>query len=229
MFESALALGGFSRDPRSVARFNSLFFVAAFALPLGGCLSGQTGSPDCVGPTECLCDTLYGGGNVLRVRVDSVEGDVLRATVTENVVGIYGSIPVAPGTRVAGTLGVEQPCAPEQRSSSLGGADLLVNFGFTGEPTNGHFVWAVPWSETLDFGADHLLTSDEAASVFASPEACLSRFPSSPPPPCNDTIEGGPCTVAQVRARPAFPSAALVSALLFGSVARRLIRRRSSA
>src|SRR5689334_19915675 len=65
--------------PRALALFACLAFV--------GCLSGQTGSPDCAGPTSCLCDALspWALNVLLRVRADSAGPDQLRATVVSVV------------------------------------------------------------------------------------------------------------------------------------------------
>lgn len=206
-------------------RITRLFALALLALflPLGGCLSGQTGSPDCVGPTECLCSTLYSGGNVLRVHVESSTTDKLTAVVDQDIASVYGAPPVAVGVRIGGSLGAEKPCAPGVSSAPPAGADLLVFFFHSSDPLDGSFVWAIPWAETLDFGAEHLLASSDL-DVLSSPEACLERFPYGPAPACEDTINAGPCTIARLNPQPTYPGSALVGIVLLGAFLRRLSR-----
>jgi len=202
-----------------------LVLTALAALAVGGCLSGQTGSPDCAGPTECLCSTLYSGGNVLRVHVESSAAGKLTAVVDQDIASIYGSPPVAAGVRIAGSLSVEKPCAPGATSATLVGADLLVFFFHSGDPSDGSFVWAIPWSDILDFGADHLLGSSEL-DVLSSPEACIERFPFGPAPACDDTHTVR-CSVAQLNPQPACPDSELLSVVFLGALLRRLTRLRN--
>jgi len=181
-------------------RFGSVILAIGFALscPLGGCLSGQTGSPDCVGPVSCICDPLYGAGTLLRVHVESVEARKLEAVVDEVFSTVYGASHVAAGDRVAGSLLAEQPCARDAAPTVQVGGELFVLYspGFTeGQAMllDGVFSWAVPWADTLAFGASTELSSTEI-SVLATPESCQERFPPTPAPPCNDTQTGLACS-----------------------------------
>jgi hypothetical protein len=204
-----------------VTRFLRLAWLVPVLL-LGGCISGQTGSPDCVGARECLCDTLYSGGNVLRVRVEGYADGVLDVTVTEDLANVYRASPVDAGARLAGSISHERPCAPGEVLAPLIGEERLVYVYNSVDPKDVHFVWAVPWSDTLDFGADHLLASTEVADVLASPEACVERFPPDPAPPCDDT--GGPCTIVRPRPPVSGESAAAAGVLLLASLLRRVSR-----
>jgi hypothetical protein len=109
------------------ASFAILLSACAAALGLGACSSGQTGSPDCMGPVWCICDPLYGGGTLLRVRAERFESGKLEAVVQE----IFESPGVAfsqlvEGDRVGGSLGGEQPCASGAASSIEVGSEQLV-------------------------------------------------------------------------------------------------------
>lgn len=97
------------------------------ALALGGCTSGQTGSPDCVGPTACLCDTLYTAGTLMRVHVDSSESGRLVAAV-DSVFWTVGSDVtwIEVGDRVGGVLTGQQPCRDEAVAPPARESDLLV-------------------------------------------------------------------------------------------------------
>lgn len=99
--------------------------VALGALPLGGCLSGQTGSPDCPGADSCVCGTLYGGGALLRVRGETATEGHLVAVVEEVLGSLYGETDVRVGERVGGYVGGHKPCAL-QETAPLEGAELFV-------------------------------------------------------------------------------------------------------
>jgi len=184
-------------------RFAWLALALGFALscPLGGCLSGQTGSPDCVGPESCICDPLYGAGTLLRVHVERIEAGRLEAVVDEVFTSFYGvASETVVGDHVAGSLLAEQPCAPGAPSTLQVGSELFVLYSpghEQGSPRllDGVFSWAVPWAETLSFGGSTELSSSEL-SVLETPESCHERFPSAPAPPCNDTQTGMACSAA---------------------------------
>jgi hypothetical protein len=184
-------------------RFAWLALALGFALscPLGGCLSGQTGSPECVGPVSCLCDPLYSAGTLLRVHVERVEAGKLEAVVDEVFPSHYGDNGVVAGDRVAGSVTAEQPCAQDAAPNAQVGGELFVLFspGYPPEGgatlLDGVFSWAIPWAETLSFGGSFELASVEVA-VLSSPESCRERFPPAPAPPCNDTQTGMACSAA---------------------------------
>jgi len=158
-------------------------------IALGGCLSGQTGSPDCVGPQSCVCDPLYGAGNQLRVRVESLRDGRLRAEVVEVLKREPGGVELAPGDRIEGSLGLAQPCSPEAPLAASEGAELFVLFspGAGDAPLlDGYFAEAIAWTDPLAFGAMHELPLSEL-SVLESNASCLERFPAEPAPPCHDT------------------------------------------
>lgn len=101
--------------------------VGLFALTAAAaCLSGQTGSPDCPGPQSCVCDPLYAGGVLLRVRGEAPnEPGRLSALVEEAFESPYGFTGVGAGERVGGALLQGKPCALEALGE-LAGAELLV-------------------------------------------------------------------------------------------------------
>src|SRR5262245_47148827 len=164
---------------------------ALCALALGGCLSGQTGSPDCVGPTSCLCDPLYGTGTLLRVHGESAQDGKLIAVVDQVFATIYGTpSEVQVGDRVGGSVIAEKPCALAYTAQTLVNAELFVLY-FAGSADDrsaalldGAFSFVVPWGDELDFGGSHRLPSSEV-NVLTGPESCLQRFPASPAPPCD--------------------------------------------
>jgi hypothetical protein len=174
----------------------------ALAVALSGCLSGQTGSPDCFGAMSCICDPLYGGGTLLRVHAERVESGKLEAVVDEVFASIYGDgSSVAVGDRVGGSMLAEQPCAPDTAPAAQAGAELFVLYspGYSpqsGEdPLDGVFSFAIPWADTLSFGGSKELSSSELA-VLSTPESCQQRFPPPPAPPCDDTQTGVACSAA---------------------------------
>ena len=108
-------------------------------LPLGGCLSGQTGSPDCAHPIACLCDTLYGNGTLARVRVESADADRIVATVDSVFWTVNSNVSlVEVGDRIGGPLYRPQPCGDELGEPPAAGRELLVlyNPGTTGNFPN---------------------------------------------------------------------------------------------
>lgn len=213
-------------------RFAWVILAVGFALscPLGGCLSGQTGSPDCVGSVSCICDPLYGAGTLLRVHVESVEAGKLEAVVDEVFLSFYGvDSAAAVGDRVGGALLAQQPCAQDAAPGVQVGSEMFVLFspGYTDGSArllDGVFSWAVPWADTLSFGASIELASTEV-SVLSTPENCHERFPPKPAPPCDDT-QGLACSAAPGSSEGGVGSAALLLglAILVGGVRRRARR-----
>ena len=96
------------------------------ALVWGGCGSGQTGSPDCVGPTSCLCDHLYSGGVLLRVHGESQEPGKLVAVVDALLSPANQTLDLAIGDRIGGAVLAELPCAPQQEMGQLAGQELTI-------------------------------------------------------------------------------------------------------
>jgi len=176
-------------------------WVVLVAVALGGCLSGQTGSPDCVGPVSCICDPLYGAGTLMRVHVEVVESGRLEAVVDEVFLTVYGATsPVVAGDRVGGALSATLPCAGDGYPSVDVGSELFVLYSPGYEQgasrlLDGVFSWAVPWADTLSFGDSVELASSEVA-VLSTPESCQERFPPKPAPPCHDTQTGVACSAA---------------------------------
>lgn len=205
---------------------------ALVALALGGCLSGQTGSPDCAGARSCICDPLYGTGTLLRVHGESAQDGKLVAVVDQVFATVYGfPTDVQVGDRVGGSVMVEKPCAPADMAPTLVNTELFVLY-FQGSADNrsaalldGAFSFVVPWGEQLDFGASHRLANTEV-NVLTTPERCLQRFPADPPPPCDDTRSFA-CSVAELNPQPPWPrGAALLSVLAVAALA--LARRRGA-
>lgn len=112
-------------------RFPHLLAPASLmtALALAGCTSGQTGSPDCVGPTACLCDTLYTAGTLLRVHVESSESGRLVAAVDSVFWTVSSDVTwLEVGDRIGGALTGQQPCRDEAVAPPARESDLLVLF-----------------------------------------------------------------------------------------------------
>ena len=183
-------------------RFGWVFAALACALscPLGGCLSGQTGSPDCAFAISCVCYPLYGAGTLLRVHVEAVEVGKLEAVVDEVYSTAFGQSSVVAGDRVGGALTREPPCGADMPSGLQVGNELLVLYNAGSlqgavQLLDGVFSWAVPWQDTLSFG-DSLELSSSELSVLATVDSCEERFPPPPMPPCNDTQTGLACSAA---------------------------------
>jgi hypothetical protein len=219
------------------------FAAALLSSSISGCSGGQTGSPDCIGPTSCVCDTLYSGGALLRLHGESADEGRLVAVVDEVLGSVYGATDIRAGDRIGGELSPPRPCDPGDLPT-LEGADLFVLFipgSEGGYPScdsqseaacseqrsaallSGGYRFVIPWGDELDFGRNHRLPVSEV-SVLTSLESCWERFPMVMPP-CDDTREG--CSVSQ----PATPSngwpwAGAAVALAFVSWTRH--RRRSA-
>jgi hypothetical protein len=182
------------------------FAAALLSFSIGGCISGQTGSADCVGATSCVCDTLYSGGALLRVHGQSADDGTLVAVVDEVLGSVYGSTDIRAGDLVGGELTVRRPC-DQLDLPALEGAELFVLFvpGSEGGYPNcdsqtaevcaerrsaallsGVYRFVIPWEDELNFGAEHRLPSSDV-EVLTSPESCWERFPLGPTPPCDDT------------------------------------------
>lgn len=112
-------------------RFLALLLTGLpLALPLGGCLSGQTGSPDCVPPENCVCDPLLSAGSLLRVHVESADQERMVATVDAVFWTIYSDYdPVAVGDRIGGALLRLRPCDGPSAPPPAAESDLLVLYG----------------------------------------------------------------------------------------------------
>lgn len=106
----------------------ALSSIGLLSAALGGCLSGQTGSPDCVGPTACVCDRLYGAGTPLRVRVESASDGRLNAVVEERFASELGTSDLQVGERIGGVVDGAVPCAPEAPLDAPEGRELFVSF-----------------------------------------------------------------------------------------------------
>jgi MYXO-CTERM domain-containing protein len=210
-----------------------LMVIALSSVALGACLSGQTGSPDCVGSVSCVCDPLYGDGTLLRVRAERVEPGKLEAVVDEVFTTTYGDSSVVVGDRVGGYLRADQPCPPGDGSALQPDRELLVLYS-PGRPQQGGvdlldgvFSYAIAWGDTLSFGESIELSSSEL-SVMSSPESCLDRFPSPSAPPCHDTQTGVACSAAP-HAELGGPSAAATLLALVALLGVRARRRRGAA
>jgi hypothetical protein len=107
-------------------RFGSLFTGCLVALSLVGCGSGQTGSPDCVGPSSCLCDQLYGGGVLLRVHGESVESGRLVAVIDSLLSPSDRTLDLMIGDRIGGSVLAELPCSTGETAGPLVGQELFV-------------------------------------------------------------------------------------------------------
>lgn len=113
-------------------RFGSLLTGCLVAALLSGCGSGQTGSPDCVGPSSCLCDQLYAGGVLLRVHGESQEPGKLVAVIDALLSPANETLDLALGDRIGGSVLAELPCAPEQSLGQLAGQELFVLYSPAG-------------------------------------------------------------------------------------------------
>jgi hypothetical protein len=102
-------------------------FLPALVL-LTGCLSGQTGSPDCVPRKACVCDPMYGAGTQLRVHVESQGDGQLRAVVDEIFPSTYGTNGLVVGDHIGGSVNVSRPCAPAAPLEAADGSELFVLF-----------------------------------------------------------------------------------------------------
>ncbi len=75
--------------------------MLALALGLSGCLSGQTGSPDCPGPDNCVCNPFNSWDVLLRVSVTALNEERMEADVVEVLsAGNYG---LSPGDHLGGS------------------------------------------------------------------------------------------------------------------------------
>jgi len=108
-------------------RFKRLLVSCGLALLLSGCVSGQTGSPDCVGPVSCLCDPLYAPGPLLRVHGESADGSGHLVAVVDQVFSLHPT-DIQVGDRVGGSIMREKSCDPGYHESTLVGADLFIMF-----------------------------------------------------------------------------------------------------
>ena len=97
------------------------------ALALGGCLSGQTGSPDCVGPTNCMCDPLYAPGPLLRVHGESADTSGHLVAVVDEVFALHPT-DIRVGDRVGGSIIREKSCDVGYHADPLVGAELFIMF-----------------------------------------------------------------------------------------------------
>jgi hypothetical protein len=260
------------------AFMSSLFLAGTVSLATLGCSSGQTGSPDCIGPTSCICDPLYSGGKLVRVRAERVESGRLEGTVQQTFTSSYGAASdVMEGDRIGGSQSTEQPCNRGAGRTIRAGTELLVlygegrNGGYPNCPDfpacasaecvgleeqalsdcwatcetrteevcaqhrnaallDGHFLWAMPWQDPLDFGDSNRLSTSEL-DVLSSPEACLERFPADPAPPCGETSNQPRCIAAPPRTDSSGSVAWLLlsAGLLLSSVLRRALPMRSCA
>lgn len=120
MFETALADAAIARDASLMRRALAVPAIL-LAVCSGGCLSGQTGSPDCAYRGSCACDALHGGGTLLRVHAERHEDGKLEAVVDEVFANVNVSDRIVVGDRVGGSLLVERPCAPGAAPSVLSG------------------------------------------------------------------------------------------------------------
>jgi hypothetical protein len=102
--------------------------LPCWLLSLAGCVSGQTGSPDCVGPTSCVCDPLYGAGSLLHVHVESAPDGKLQAVIDEIFPSELDRNPLRVGDRIGGTLSLNEPCSSQAPPDLAAGDEALVLF-----------------------------------------------------------------------------------------------------
>ena len=102
-------------------------FPCLLAIVLGGCFSGQTGSPECVEPISCLCDPLYAPGPLLRVHGESADENGRLVAVVDEVFSLHPT-DIQVGERVGGAILQQKPCNLEYQGDPLVGAELFVMF-----------------------------------------------------------------------------------------------------
>lgn len=134
MFQTALA--------KRPAAGNALVWMRsllALALALlGGCSSGQTGSPDCAPSPACVCDPMYGAGTQLRVRVETYRDGQLRAVIDEVFSSTFGTNGLSIGDHIGGQVNIARPCAPEAPLEAAEGSELFVLFTPGGDGDHTH-------------------------------------------------------------------------------------------
>lgn len=92
-----------------------------------GCLSGQTGSPDCPSQQSCLCDPLYASGLLLRVRGEAIdEAGHMVVKVEQSFASPYGPTDIQAGERVGGVRLATTPCVVGEGTGEIAGAELFV-------------------------------------------------------------------------------------------------------
>jgi hypothetical protein len=97
------------------------------AIALGGCLSGQTGSPECVEATSCLCEPLYAPGPLLRVHGESADANGRLVAVVDEVFSLHPT-DIQVGERVGGAILRQKSCDLAYQADPLVGAELFVMF-----------------------------------------------------------------------------------------------------
>lgn len=87
---------------------------------------------------------------------------------------------------------------------------------------NGVFSWAIPWTDSLDFGGGNELPASEV-DVLASYDSCVERFPEPSAPPCDmrRSVEG--CGTARGAPEQGGGAWLLGLVALVGGVRRRIV------
>ena len=213
-------------------RLGWLFAGCLVAASLAGCGSGQTGSPECVEPSNCLCNQLYLGGVLLRVHGESAASGQLVAVIDALLSPSNRTLGLAVGDRISGSVLAELPCAAEQSVGPLAGQELFVLYSPAGagqdlDLLHGVFGWVVPWGDELSFGGGRQLPSADVA-VLTDTSSCRERFADDPAPACNDSHGGIGCSTTRSTEAPVWPWPGVFLGI-FGLAwaSRRWVRRQS--
>jgi hypothetical protein len=161
-------------------RFIPLLALAAMAgvLPLG-CLSGQTGSPDCPAPASCVCSGMD-STSLLRVHIESASERQLVAVVDEVLAGlaIPDASPVAVGDRVGGFVVLERRSCDHydvMRPLPAAGSELFV-------------AHSVGYVEGFPYCSERETCNVEQCGFLSEPERmpCLERCATDTQPICDE-------------------------------------------
>jgi len=98
-----------------------------------GCVSGQTGSPDCVGTTSCICDSVYSQRSPVLFRgtvmsVGASAADKHLTLTVEELVNPQHAWDIVVGDSVGGFYSSGPSCAPNGYLPALGDQVLAVYY-----------------------------------------------------------------------------------------------------
>jgi hypothetical protein len=180
--------------------------LAWWVFPLLGlgasaCLSGQTGSADCIESISCGCE-FFSNRDAARGRV--IEVDEARGRAVIELEEILTSMPIGPalaaGQRVVGPFAVFNParamarlaCEDTRAAPPVVEEQVLVTFNRWDYEIS---FWLLPWADQYDFAGTMLSTTE--LRTLSERDECASRFP-PPPVECNDVVAGpfGACALA---------------------------------
>ena len=195
MFEPALAKRPLVHNNPAMKRIAWLAMSAG--LTVTSCLSGQTGSADCVpGPVSCQCEG-FAQKIVIEatlLSVDASQQATLEIETVLNPKSYFGANTVH--RKVIGSFSTGLPCEAARETPRVGDTVFAAFYPWndTGSGDIAAALLILPWTDAIELGNGTAVPLSEVVELTDSAK-CDLRYPPPAHEPCRDTSYIGLCTL----------------------------------